>query len=187
MIAPLVFLPGEELSLPELCSARLDGLLHDLGEGFVVADVPDGPALRALAIAPLLAPGFAVSGPSAAWVHGMADAPPTRHHIQRFAARRRRPRGDPRVVAHETALNREDVDRPGDVPVVSPVRTLVDLALALPRHPEHSHWLQALAYANSAWPRRARESLRARQRVPGKAVALRALDALADDQDEVTR
>lgn len=187
MIVPLVFLPGEALSLPELCSARLDGLLHELGEGFVVADVPESPALRARAIAPLLVPGFAVSGPSAAWVHGVADAPPVRHHIQRFAPRRRRPRSDPRVVAHETAVSRGDVDRPGDVPVVSPVRTLVDLALALTRHPEHRHWLQALAYADRAWPHRARESLRVRQRVPGKAVALRALEALADGQEEVTR
>ena len=76
----LLYLPGAPLSLPELTAARIDGLLIEVGDGYMPPDIPEGPAARLASLAPILSPGYAASGPTAAWVHGVGDGPPRCHH-----------------------------------------------------------------------------------------------------------
>ncbi|KDA05876.1 hypothetical protein DC31_14450 [Microbacterium sp. CH12i] len=52
----LFYLPGGLLSQPELNSARLDGLLFELGAGYMPADIPEGVDARAAALIPIVSP-----------------------------------------------------------------------------------------------------------------------------------
>ena len=171
----LLYLPGGRLSLPELSAARLDGHLVELGEGYVPADLVDSPQARAAAIAGIVPPSTAVCGPSAAWVHGAGDRPPARHHVRRAVPHRLRLDLPPRVVLHDTALPQGDVVQLGGILVMSPVRTMVDLALGLHRDPTRRQWIDLLADTDPGLLDRAATTIDAMQRMPGARVARAAL------------
>lgn len=181
----LFYLPGERLSQPELSAARLDGLLMEVGEGYMPADMPEGPAARATAISGFVTAGLAASGPTAAWVHGAGDAAPVRHHLHRASVRRVRAPSGSRIVFHDRALPPEDVVLVAGVPVTTPLRTLLDLVLGTARHPAHAVWAEALAHVSPELVTSAAEVLRIRERTPGRRGALTLLESLR--YDEVTR
>lgn len=194
MHAALFYLPGDRLSQQELSAARLDGHLVEVGEGYMPADTVEDAGARATALTPLLCPGVAVSGPSAAWIHGAGDTPPMRHHVHRATSRRVRANGDRRLVLHDTTVPPEELTSIAGVPVTTARRTLLDLVLGIPRYPDHRLWALALADVAPSTVTEAHDALLLRTRVPGKRAALALLAELSRDrhdqsadQDEVTR
>lgn len=128
MALSLLLFAGDRLTLAELCAARLDGDVVELGEAFLPADAVESPALRARSLAPLLTPAVAVTHSSAAWVHGALAEAPARHTLQRAVAARPHHRWDRRFAYRDVRLPAEDVRDVGGVAVTTPARTLVDLA-----------------------------------------------------------
>lgn len=171
----LVYLPGGRLTLAELCAARLDGHVVDLGEGFIPADLVEGPATRAATLASLVPRGTAASGPTAAWIHGAGDTPPNRHHVCRAVSRRVRSVPSARLVLHDIPLATDDLLVVGGVLTTTPVRTMVDLALALHRDPGMRRWMTMLAAVDPALVPAAISALDDLHRVPGKVVGRAAL------------
>ena len=142
----VLFLPGQVFAAAELAAMALDGVVREvLPRAYAPARTPDSPHLRAAA-AGLLAGrrlggkrmgdkwigGSAVGRLSAAWVHGCCPAPqrlevlvPRFHRLPAHA--------DPLPVQlSEARLGPEDVVRIGGVPVTTPRRTAVDVALSAP-------------------------------------------------------
>lgn len=182
----LFFRPGALLSQPELSAARLDGLLIEVGDGYMPPDVPEDASARIASLAPVLTAGYALSGPTAAWVHGVGDMPPACHHLQRVSAQRSRVHPKPRVVMHDRRLDACDVQTIAGVQVTTPLRTLTDLVLRASRDAEGAQWMHRLARAAPELIPRAREQLESRPRMPGKRAALAALRAMSRYED-VTR
>lgn len=141
----LFYTPGERLSLPELCAARLDGHLVELGEGFTPADTVEDAASRAHSVAALIPPGTAPFGPSAAWIHGAGDRPPALHHLQRASSRRMRIAAVPRIVFHDIVVGAQDRVLIGPLIVPDAAHTLYDLARLSSGHSDFAYWARALA------------------------------------------
>ncbi|MDP3949857.1 SAM-dependent methyltransferase [Microbacterium sp.] len=188
----LFYRPGALLSQQELGAARLDGLLVEVGEGYMPADLPEDAGARAAAVSPILSPGYAASGPTAAWVHGVGDTPPARHHTQRAVDHR--PRIDQRrdVIAHEGRVPHSDLIVIGEIPVTTPLRTLTDLVLTSGRYRECAVWMPEMAAAFPSLVPQVQTLLAARSRMPGKRAAMSAVAALLalpareGAQDDVT-
>ncbi|WP_175986264.1 type IV toxin-antitoxin system AbiEi family antitoxin [Microbacterium tenebrionis] len=184
----LFYRPGALLSASELSAARIDGVLIEVGEGYMPPDVPEDAAARAASLRPVLAEGYALCGPTAAWVHGVGDAPPACHHLQRIVERRQRVARERTVILHERRIEASDIQRLGGVPVTTPARTLTDLVLG--SDPLHSEWTCGLAALSPGLVGQVRELIGARHRMPGKRAALHRLAALAEQTpgyEEVTR
>ncbi|MCK2021717.1 SAM-dependent methyltransferase [Microbacterium sp. kSW2-24] len=173
-----LYLPGQRLTLPELTAARLDGDVVDIGEAFIPADLVEGADVRAASIATIVHPGTAVCGPSAVWVHGACDAPPNPHHLRRAVARRIRAVQSPRVRYHDTPLPAEDLVLIGGIPITTPERTLIDLALGSHREPALDRWAHMLIEHDPGLIGTARERIRTLRRVPGSRRALELLEGL---------
>lgn len=190
MHAALFYLPGTRLSLPELISARLDGLVSEVGEGFMPADIAEGSDARATAISPLLPRGYAASGPTAAWIHGAGDVAPAQHHAQRCSPHRSRVRRERRIVVHESQVPAEDLISFDRVWATSAQRTLLDLALGASRHPDYLPWGLALQQARPTLVPVVRKMLDDRERIPGKRAACALLEEWSmpeSRQEDVTR
>lgn len=197
MVHPaFLYLPGHRLALPELSAARLDGHVVEMGEGYIPADLVEGPDVRAASLASLLPRDTSASGPTAAWIHGAGDRPPSRHHVHRAVAHRLRPPQDARIVFHDVFVPASDRTLAGGVSVTTPVRTLCDLALALHRDPALLPCLRSLATLAPGLLGDAHERIVCAGRVPGARRALSTLQRLvvlhatalrSEDQDEVTR
>ena len=173
-----LYLPGGRLAIPELSAARLDGHLIELGEGYIPADLVEGPSARAAAVASLIPTDTAASGPTAAWIHGAGDASPARHHVRRAVQRRIRPDLPPRVILHDTAVPVSELIWIGGVPVMTPLRTMVDLALGLHRDESLRRWMLLLAELDADLVPAAVAELSALIRVPGKRAGQGALERL---------
>lgn len=112
----------------------LDGLLwHVYGGSYVRAGQPPDTAARAQSAAALIPPvvrgKLALGRRTAAWVYGCAP-PPAR--LSLLADRRRRTtalRSLTDAVMHEVVLGPLDVVSIGGVPVTTPLRTAMDVAL----------------------------------------------------------
>lgn len=118
------------LPLAELFALVLDGQLYRVGDAFASADTPDTPTLRAHAFA-ALRPGRTVADRgSAAWIHGTRSTPPLQPQV--CIDRRDRGRVPPGFDAHQHALDRGDTIDLAGVRLTAPLRTAVDLMLALP-------------------------------------------------------
>lgn len=95
------------------------------------AAVPETPALRAAALAPLVPTRCALAREAAVWVH-LGGPPPARAHV--VACRRdRRPEPAPGRVTVSAALTDRDVVRLGGIQVTTLRRTAVDLLAHEPR------------------------------------------------------
>nr|WP_314844384.1 type IV toxin-antitoxin system AbiEi family antitoxin [uncultured Microbacterium sp.] len=173
-----LYLPGARLAVSELSAARLDGHLVEMGEGYIPADLIDDPSARALSIATLIPRDTAASGPTAAWIHGAGHQPPTPHHVRRAVARRIRLALSARVVLHDTAVPVDDVVLIGGLRVMTPARTMVDLALGLHRDESLMRWMVLLADALPDTPAAAVTELESLSRVPGTRAGKAALQRL---------
>jgi hypothetical protein len=128
MPSPFLYFPGTRLSQAELTSARLDGHVVELGEGYVPADLVETMLLRAASLAELLGDTLAATHESAAWVLGVTDAPPPRHTVQRAVDRRLHHVLSRRLVYRDPRILPDDLLDLGGVLVSTPARTLADLA-----------------------------------------------------------
>lgn len=140
----LFYRPGDRLSLAELGSARLDGLVIEVGEGFMPVDTVEEADARARGVAMLIPRGTAACGPTAAWIHGAGDAPPAVHHVQRAASARLRVSPRSRVVYHELRAAPDAVMLIGGIPVTTPIATARELAYAAALGRSDVRWLGAL-------------------------------------------
>lgn len=184
----LFYRPGALLSQPELSAARLDGLVFEVDDAYMPADLPEDAAARAVAVSPLVAPGYAASGPTAAWIHGIGDRSPQRHHIQRLSPQRQRVVPMRKVVVHESRLSPDDVQAINTMRVTTPLRTMTDLAIRSARDAECASWLRACAGPWRDLLRPTLEHIVSRPRMPGKRGAVAALELLLElDQEVVTR
>ncbi|OAN41010.1 type IV toxin-antitoxin system AbiEi family antitoxin [Microbacterium sp. H83] len=174
-----LYLPGDRLALPELSAAALDGHVVAVGEGFIPADLVEGPSTRATSLARLIPAGTVASGPTAAWIHGARDAPPALHHVRRVARRRIRPALDRRVTMHDVHVPDPELVRLGGVAVLTPLRTMVDLALGLHRDESLMRWMIGLAHVDPALPSDAIDVLASLGRVPGKRAGRAALTRIS--------
>lgn len=150
----------------------MDGLLVEVGEGYIPADLPEDAGARVAAVISVLSPGYAMSGPTAAWVHGIGGAPPMQHHIHRAVDHR--PRVEPRrdVVVHEGQVKPGDLIFIGATPVTTPIRTLTDLVLTANRYEECASWMRSMALDMPALVNQVQALLVSRTRLPGKRAAL---------------
>jgi hypothetical protein len=175
MASPFLYFPGERLSYAELSAARLEGMLVELGEGYIPADAVETAALRAASLAPLLRRDAAATHASAAWIHGVLPAAPGRHTIQRVADQRTRQRIDRRYVYRDPRLPPEDVQIMGGVAVTTPGRTVADLARLPPTDGDEA--LAAFVREDPGAVEEAVGWLARAGRVPQKRVALARLMA----------
>ena len=175
----LFYSPGASLSAAELGAARLDGLVVEIGEGYMPADVPEDAAARMVSIRMLIPDGYAACGPSAAWVLGAGSAPPRRHHAVRTS--RRRPRVVPRpdLVLHDVRRADADLLVIAGMPVTTLPRTLRDLAFLAVRDAECARWVHRVVSQAPGIVADVRRSIADQPRLPGKRAALAMLDATA--------
>jgi len=129
------YFSGDDLSTAELSAACLDGHLIAVGEGYIPADVPETAWMRARSLAPVLGTDLAATLGTAAWVHGVIDAPPTRLEVQRRSTRRGKIIPSRRVSYRDVRIPPADLDVFGDVAVSSVARTVADLAREAPDDP----------------------------------------------------
>lgn len=174
----LLFIPGGRLSLSELSAARLDGHVIEIGDAYIPADLVESTDVRASSVAALVRAGTAASGPTAAWIHGAGDTPPSVHHVQRATIRRVRPRLSHRLVFHDTPLAAGDVVRSGGIEVATASRTLLDLVLRVHRDPSLLVWARRLADAMPLLVAETAHAVDALDRVPGTRVAKEVLASL---------
>jgi len=117
------------LSPVELGAARLDGDVFELGAGYLPADAPETPLLRAATLTALYDGSLAAVGMSAAWVHGACDIEPE-PHLAQAVGRSRLHRHHPGLRLREVAIDPRDVIRIGGLQVAAHHVALADLALA---------------------------------------------------------
>lgn len=173
----LFYSPGASLSAAELGAARLDGLLVEIGEGYMPADVPEDSAARMVSIRMLLPDGYAAAGPTAAWVLGVGHEPPRRHHAMRASARR--PRVTPRrnLVLHDVRRADDEIVSIAGMPLTTLPRTLRDLAFLAANDPECADWARRTVAHSPGILGDVRRAIADQPRVPGKRAALAVLDA----------
>ena len=125
-----LYAPGAALSLAELCAARIDGHLVEVGDAYIPADAVETAALRAASLAAVVPADCAVTHVAAAWIHGAVPSPPVRLAVQRTRAGRRRTDQSLRVEYRDSLIAPADLVVIGGLPVTTPTRTLADLARA---------------------------------------------------------
>ncbi|WP_396641386.1 type IV toxin-antitoxin system AbiEi family antitoxin [Microbacterium sp.] len=175
---PLIYLPGERLSIAELSAARLDGDVVEIGEGYMPADAIESTATRAASLRSICGPRLVVGSWSAAWVYGALPEPPSRHSVLRGAAHRVGNLIDRRAIFHDVGVDDQDVSDVEGVLVTSPLRTLIDVARRI-REPEHreraTSVVDTLIDAGLVDPRDAISRIDSVTRLPGSKQARREL------------
>lgn len=177
-LRPSLLLPGRPFSGNELRAMELDGLLvHVFETGYIGSTEPITPAHRALAAAAVLPAGFrrkvVLGRLTAAWVYGCAPPEPK---VTVLLDHRYRATSQGRCRAvriHEVALGSADTVGMAGVPVTSPLRTALDVAV----HAPDEDAVPALLALSSVPALKCplgyiRQTLQLRPRMPGKAKAL---------------
>ncbi|WP_308796636.1 hypothetical protein [Agromyces silvae] len=171
----------DDLSLAELCAARIDGDVGAMHGVFVPVDEPDLPALRAAALAVGIDRSLILDRRSAAWVHGALPVPPHELQLCRSStARSTAHPGEPRI--RELVIAEDELVEYLGVRCTSPARTAFDL-LRDPEEPSHEveQIVGRLLATHGDVERELRARLVTSARLPYRALAVgrlaRALDA----------
>ncbi|SFN87687.1 type IV toxin-antitoxin system AbiEi family antitoxin [Mycetocola miduiensis] len=185
---PPVLTPGT-LPNAELAAARLDGELFAVDEGWVCADEPDRPELRASAVAALLPASestrrLIMMGLTAAWLHGGTDAPPPCHEVCTRLEERAALRLPRRFLFRELSLTEADECLVGSLRVTTPVRTVFDLARRASAREADRYAIDSLVRVFGIGPDDVARSIRSR--LPGAGLAVDRI-ALAAAQPPLTR
>lgn len=126
-------LSGNDLPLPELQAARLDGELFSIGDAFIPVDEVEGPRHRARAVHSGLPARVIAEQRSAAWIWGALEAPPRPHQVCVDIAARVRLLGVTAVAVREVVIDAADIELVDGLSVTTPLRTVIDLARFSPR------------------------------------------------------
>lgn len=127
MASPFLYFVDERLTLAELCAARLDGDVAELGVAYTPADTVETVWLRAGSLREMVPANLAVTHLSAAWVHGTLPLPPTRHTVQRAGGRRSPRLADRTLIYRDVEVDAIHVASIAGVLVTTPAKTLSDL------------------------------------------------------------
>ncbi|KZE94061.1 MULTISPECIES: hypothetical protein [unclassified Agromyces] len=177
----------DDLPLPELCAARLDGELMAIGGGWCPVDEPDLPALRAAAVAPVSPGRLIVERRSAAWVHGALPAPPAVAEYCIPYADRGSSWIDPSCIVREVVIEAAEVVEIGGIRCTTPTRTGFDLLRDAEADDAEVAWVVgALLETTPGLDERLRTRVAAAHRLPHKSRALARLEA-AVRQPSLTR
>jgi hypothetical protein len=133
-----------DLSLAELCSARLDGQVFQVADSWCVIDEIDGCSNRALAASQLVPPRAIAEQLTAAWIYGVASEP-RRHQFCVLIGARTTALWSPRARVREIVRTPDDVRTIAGVRVTTPLRTAVDLARYTPTSISTPHLTALLA------------------------------------------
>ncbi|WP_169303933.1 type IV toxin-antitoxin system AbiEi family antitoxin [Arthrobacter sp. CAU 1506] len=181
-VPPMVLRPGHPFSRSELECMRLDGLLVNVyGPGFALPWDQVTPRHRAAAaffsLPEQVRRKVVLGRLTAAWVYGCAPEP---QKLSVLLDHRHRATSQGRyrlALIHEVTLGPLDTVTIGGVPVSTPLRTALDVALHAPE-PDAVRVLCALAQAKSLGCRLdvIRQAIEAKPRLPGKARALERID-----------
>ena len=167
----------DDLSLAELCAARIDGELMPIGDGWAPVDEPDLPSLRAAAVALRAPRALVIERRSAAWVHGGLASPPALAQFCVPRTARVAAVSGPRLVVREVAIEADEITEFAFARCTTTVRTAFDL---LREHTEHDlevEGIVATLCANDpALAALVRGRLDGANRMPHRALALRRLD-----------
>ncbi|MBC7723180.1 MAG: hypothetical protein H7146_00290 [Burkholderiaceae bacterium] len=120
-------LTRDDLPEAELCAARLDGEVFELGECFWPVDTFEGAAERGASLAAVLPRRLIAERLTAAWVHGAVSSLPRPLQLAVDTSARYRSPGE-RVELREVVLEAGDTEVHGGLTVTSPRRTVIDLA-----------------------------------------------------------
>ena len=167
-----------DLPLSELWAACRDGELVPLSSSaFIFADLPQTPAVRALAVQPVLGQRMIIERQSAAWVHGALKRAPRIHTVAvRYEHRSRAAHGH--ATIREVVLRRGDTTMIAGIEVTTPLRTAVDLSRDRGYDSARDSPVVARLLSSSGLPE-CRDYLDRARNLPHKALALRRItDAL---------
>ena len=120
-----------DLTLAEVCGARLDGQVFQVADSWCVIDEIDGCSNRALAASQLVPPRAIAEQLTAAWIYGVASEP-RRHQFCVLIGARTTALWSPRARVREIVRTPDDVRIIAGVQVTTPLRTAVDLARYTP-------------------------------------------------------
>lgn len=120
-------LDADDLPLPELMAARLDGDVFPLGASWIPVDEPDLASLRAAVIAKQLPAGVIADRRSAAWVLGALVVPPTPPTACVPVSARVATRATFGLALREVVIDEADIVTIGAVRATGPQRTTMDL------------------------------------------------------------
>ncbi|MGW9629331.1 hypothetical protein ACWGST_01395 [Agromyces sp. NPDC055520] len=123
-----------DLSLAELCAARIDGELMSIDEAWAPVDEPDLPSLRATALAMRAPRLLVIERHSAAWVHGAIPAPPPLAQFCVSRAARVAAFSAPQLVVREVVIDDADIVEYPGARCTSVGRTGFDLLREPPAH-----------------------------------------------------
>ena len=167
-----------DLPLSELWAACRDGELVPLSSSaFIFADLPQTPAVRALAVQPVLGHRMIIERRSAAWVHGALRRAPRIHTVAVRYEHRSRASHDLTTV-REVVLRRGDTTTIAGIEVTTELRTAVDLARDRGFDSVRDSPVVARLLSTSGLPE-CRDYLDRARNLPHKALALRRItDAL---------
>lgn len=120
-------LDASDLPIAELCAARLDGEVYSVDECFAAVDEVHTRVVRALAVAAIAPNGAIAELATAIWIYGVSASPPKRHRFCRDVAKRARTPQSNRYIVRECIVRHGDVQQIAGLPVMTPLRTAVDL------------------------------------------------------------
>jgi len=120
-------LTTDDLPLPELRAALLDGELFALDAAFTPIDEVESPRHRARAAHAGLPHRLIAEQHTAAWIWGAAP-PPSRHEFCVAIAARARVSGDGAHAVREVVIEPAEIVLFDGLQVTAPLRTVVDLA-----------------------------------------------------------
>ncbi len=168
----------DDLSIAELCAARLDGELHRIGDAWVPIDEPDLPAFRAQVVAKAASRSLVVERMSAAWVHGALHAPPRPAQFCVPMAARIAVISDPTLEVREVRLTPSEIETIGGIRCTTPVRTAFDLLRDMTTMDSVVITVvAAMLQQSNTLDRLVRDRLVSAARLPHKARALSRLDS----------
>jgi AbiEi antitoxin C-terminal domain len=120
-------LTSDDLPLPELLAARLDGDLFTHNLSFFAIDEPETPTLRAASLRPHAPAHLTAERDTAAWIWGARATPPPVHEFCSGVGARGRPGGPLAMTVREVVIDSAEIHELSGLGVTGPERTLLDL------------------------------------------------------------
>jgi len=170
-------LSSQDLPLPELCAARLDGELFGLCDGFVVIDQPDHRNQRAAAVLIGQPERVIAEQRTAAWIWGAIEEPPWPHELCVGSSARVRSSGSGWTNVREVVIEQSEIAIVAGLQVTTPLRTIVDLTrFATPFGESEVRIVKAMIASSNMQLSDCKNALSERRNLPNKRRALERLD-----------